>query len=93
MHRQAIGVHHRVTLTRKSATRTAHILMFIVRNAGPVLVHAHNRRIDHLHRRIMTGGQRIHDSVPNASPPPANEAVVTSCAGTVGFRQIAPKSA
>jgi hypothetical protein len=23
---------------------------------GPVLVHAHDRRINYLHRRIMTGG-------------------------------------
>jgi hypothetical protein len=43
-----------------------------------MLVHAHNGGIDHLHRRVMTGGQRIHDLVPYASPPPTNEAIVTS---------------
>jgi hypothetical protein len=56
MDRQAIGVHHRVNLTRQPSSRTAHILMIIVRDAGSVLVDAHNRRIDHLHRRIVTGG-------------------------------------
>jgi hypothetical protein len=58
-----------------------------------VLVYADDRRIDHLHRRIMTGGQRIHDMVPNACPPPTNEAIVASRAGTVGLRQIAPRDA
>ena len=38
----------------------------------------------------MTGGQCIHDLVPDASPPPANEAIVTSGAGTVVLRQVAP---
>jgi hypothetical protein len=43
-----------------------------------------------MHRRIMTGGQRIHDPVRDASPPPPNEAIVTNGAGTIGFREIAP---
>jgi hypothetical protein len=55
-----------------------------------MLVHAHDRGIDHLHRRIMTGSQRIHDLVPYASPPPTNEAIVTSSAGTKGLWQGAP---
>ena len=38
----------------------------------------------------MTGGQRIHDLVPDASLPPVNEAIIASGAGTMGFRQIAP---
>jgi signal transduction histidine kinase len=41
----------------------------IVRNAGSVLMHAHDGCIDHLHRRVMTGGQRIHDPIPDASLP------------------------
>jgi len=53
----------------------------IVRNAGSVLMHAHDGCIDHLHRRVMTGGQRIHDPIPDASLPPTNEAVVASGAG------------
>jgi hypothetical protein len=53
-------------------------------------MHAHDGCIDHLHRRVMTGGQRIHDPIPDASLPPTNEAVVASGAGAIGFRQIAP---
>jgi hypothetical protein len=40
----------------------------------------------------MTGGQRIHDPVPDASPPPPHEAIVTSSAGTKGLGQVAPWS-
>jgi len=39
-------------------------------------MHPDNRRVDHLHRRIMGGGQRAHDPAPDASPSPANKAVV-----------------
>jgi hypothetical protein len=65
--------------------------MIVVRDAGSVLVHAHDGGIDHLHRRIMTGGQRIDDLVPDASLPPAHEAMVTSGAGTIGLWQVAPR--
>ena len=41
-----------------------------------MLMHADNRRINHLHRRIMGGGQRVHDPAPDTSPSPSNEAVV-----------------
>jgi putative tryptophan/tyrosine transport system substrate-binding protein len=40
--------------------------MIVVRDAGSVLVHAHNRGIDHLHRRVMTDRQRIQDLIPDA---------------------------
>jgi hypothetical protein len=63
--------------------------MLVVRDAGSVLMHAHDGGIDHLHRRVMIGGQRIHDLVPDASPPPPNEAIVTSGAGTIGLWQVA----
>src|SRR5712671_3709719 len=53
-------------------------------------VHAHDGGIDHLHRRIMTGGQRVHDLVPDASPLPTNESIVTSGARAIGLRQVAP---
>src|SRR5690349_14400005 len=52
--------------------------------------HADDRGIHHLHRRVTTGGQCIHDPVPDASPPPPDEAIVTSGAGTVVLRQVAP---
>jgi hypothetical protein len=81
MDRQAIGVHHRVNLARQASSRAPHILVIVVRDTGAMLVHAHDRSIDHLHRRIMTISQRIHDLVPDASPPPTNEAILTSGTG------------
>jgi hypothetical protein len=65
-------------------------LVIVVRDTGSVLMHAHDGGIDHLHRRIMTDGQRIHDLVPDANLPPTNEAIVAGGAGTIGLRQIAP---
>lgn len=53
-------------------------------------MHPNNRCVDHLHRRIMSGGQRVHDAAPDASPPPANEAVVASGRRTEVIRQVAP---
>jgi len=64
--------------------------MIVVRDAGSVLVHADDGGIDQLHRRVMTGGQRIHDLVPDASLPPPNEAIVTGGAGTIGCWQVTP---
>jgi hypothetical protein len=55
-----------------------------------MLVHAHDRRIDHLHDRLMSSGQRLHDLVPDASPPPADEPIVAGRTRSVDFRQIAP---
>jgi len=89
MDRQAIGV-HRVNLARQASSRATHILVIVVRDTGAVLVYAHDGCIDHLHRRIMTGSQRIHDLIPDASPPPTNEAIATSGAGTIGLWQVAP---
>ena len=37
-----------------------------------MLVHVDDGGIDHLHRRIVSHRQRIHDLIPDASPPPAN---------------------
>jgi hypothetical protein len=53
-------------------------------------MHANDRGIDHLHRRIMTSGQRVHDLVPDASLPPPNEAIVTGGARTIGRWQVSP---
>ena len=64
--------------------------MIVVRDTGSVLVHAHDGGIDHLHRRVVTGSQRIQNLVPDASPPPSSETIVTGGAGTIGFRQVAP---
>ena len=93
MDRQAIGVHDRMNLARQASSRATHVLVIVVRDTGSMLVHAHDGGIDHLHCRIMTGGQRIHDPVPDASPPPTNEAIVTGGPGTIGLRQVAPRRA
>ena len=53
-------------------------------------MHADNRRVDHLHRRIMGSGQRVHDAAPDASPSPANEAVVAGGVRTEVIGQVAP---
>jgi hypothetical protein len=78
-----------VNLACQAASRPAHILLIVISDAGSVLVHAHNGSIDHPHRRVMTGGQRIHDPVPNAGLPPPNEAIIASGARTIRCRQIA----
>ena len=36
----------------------------------------HDRRVNHLNGCVMRGGQRVHDLVPDTSPPPANEAII-----------------
>ena len=59
MDRQTIGVDYRVNLAREASSRATHSLVIVVRDTRSVLVHAHDGGIDHLHRRIMTGGQRI----------------------------------
>jgi hypothetical protein len=43
-----------------------------------MLVNADDGRIDHLHARIVSERQAIHDAVPDARPAPANEAIVAS---------------
>jgi len=90
MDRQAIGVHDRVNLARQASSRATHVLVIVVRDTGSVLMHAHDGGIDHLHRRVVTGSLRFHDLVPDASPPPPNEAIVTGGAGTIGLWQVAP---
>ena len=47
-------------------------------NASRVLVHAHNGRVDHLHGRVMSRSERVHDPAPDASLSPANEAIVNN---------------
>jgi hypothetical protein len=41
-----------------------------------MLMDAHHRRVDHLHRGIMCGGQCAHDACPDPCPPPPNEPIV-----------------
>jgi hypothetical protein len=51
-HGQSVCINSGVHLAGQSASRAADVLFSVSRDAGPMLVHAHDRRIDHLHRRI-----------------------------------------
>ena len=55
--RQPVRVHYRMNFAGQSASRTTHRLASVSSNAGGVLMHAHDRRVDHLHVRIMSGGK------------------------------------
>lgn len=43
--------------------------MIVVRHVSSALLHPHDQRIDHLHRRSLTGRQCIHDPVAVAGLP------------------------
>ena len=66
-HRQTIAVHNDMDLAGQPATRATNMLAVVIGDAGTMLVHADNGRIDHLHRRIVSSRQRIHDLIPDAS--------------------------
>src|ERR1039458_7877997 len=66
------------------------MLFCIARDAGSVLMHTHDRRIDHLYCRIMSCGQCVHNLVPNARTSPTNKAIVAGRIGAKRLRQIAP---
>jgi hypothetical protein len=51
-----------------------------------VLVHAHDRRVDHLDGGIMGGSERVNDPAPDPGTTPAHKAVVVSGVGTEGDR-------
>ena len=91
LHRQAIGVHDCVNLARQPASRPAHVLFSVARDAGSMLVYTHDGGINHLHRAIVGGGQRFHDLVPDASLPPANEAIVAGRVWPITLWQVAPR--
>jgi hypothetical protein len=54
--RQPTGIDNRMNLGRQSASRPAHKLVTVGCNAGSVLVHADDGRINHLDGRIVVGG-------------------------------------
>src|SRR5262249_559537 len=86
--RQAIGIDQRMNLAGQPPSRPSHGLSFIPSDAGTVLMHADNRRVDHLYGVIMSAGQCAHDLGPDARPPPANEAIVASGVRTKVVWQI-----
>jgi hypothetical protein len=64
----------------------AHRLLFVACDTGPVLVHSHDGCVDRLHGRVVSGDHRIQDLIPDASPSPANEAIVAGRVGTKAVR-------
>src|ERR1043166_1062038 len=55
-----------------------------------MLMHANNRRIDHLHGGVVSAAQRAHDPAPDASPSPTDEAIIASGIWAELLRQVAP---
>jgi hypothetical protein len=49
-------------------------------------MNAHNGRVNHLHGRIMSSSNWFHDAAPDASPTPANEAIVAGGIGAEALR-------
>ena len=66
-------------------------MLAIARDAGPMLVNPNDRGVDHLHGRIVSGCECIHDLIPDACLPPADEAIVAGGMGSVAVWQIAPR--
>jgi hypothetical protein len=91
LHGQAFAVHDGVDLGAGPPARPPHLLGSVAGDAGSVLVHTDDRRVDHLHGRIMGCGQGGHDLIPDACLAPANEAIVAGGVGSVAPRQIAPR--
>ncbi|MBA7473270.1 hypothetical protein ES707_08605 [subsurface metagenome] len=53
-----------------------------------MLMHADNRRVDHLDSGIVGSGKRVYDAAPDTGSPPPNEAVAASGARTKRLGQI-----
>ncbi len=56
-----------------------------------MLVHPHDRSVDHLDGGIMGSGERIHDPAPDPGAAPAHKAVVAGGVGTKGAREVTPR--
>jgi hypothetical protein len=84
--RQAVAVDHRMNLAGESASRSPHGLPLVSGNAGAVLMHTHDGRVDHLDGGIMASGERVHDPAPDPGASPAHKAVVARGVGTEGDR-------
>jgi hypothetical protein len=90
---QTSTINDHVELARRPSPRAPYGLVAAVADAGSMLVDAHHRSVDHLHSHILRGGQRLHDAVPDASPPPAHEAIVASGARAIDGWDVSPRCA
>ena len=59
--RQAIGIDKRMNLAGQSTSRPPHRLPSVSCDARPMLMHANNRRVAHVHGGIVRAGQCAHD--------------------------------
>jgi hypothetical protein len=51
---KTIAIHNDLDLASQPTTRATNMLVSVIGDAGSMLVHADDGRIDHLHRRIMS---------------------------------------
>ncbi len=58
-----------------------------------MLMHAHDRAVDHLNLAVVCFHDGVHQTVPDTSLPPTIEAVVDGRVGSITFGQIAPRRA
>jgi hypothetical protein len=54
-------------------------------------MNADNRGVDHLDRRIVSGGECIYNTAPDTGPPSAIEAVIAGYLRAKMIRKIAPR--
>ena len=78
-HGHPVGVNNNVKLHRG------------ICNTSGMLVHAHHRSTDHLHRGIMCRSKCVHDTCPDPCPPSTDESIVAGCRGAIDVRKIAPR--
>src|SRR5262245_30310218 len=60
---------------------------------GGMLMHAHDRAVDHLHLAVVSLDDSVHQAIPDAGLAPPIEAVVGRGIGPVSFGKIAPRCA
>ncbi len=60
-HGSSVGVNNSVNLVGQSTSRRAQAMLSVPLYPGPMLLREDGRCADHLYRRIMSGGQRLHD--------------------------------
>src|SRR5262245_31898902 len=79
-----------MNLAGQSTSRPPHRLSPVSCDARPMLMHAHNGCVDHLHSGIVGAGQRTPELGPHAGPTPPDKAVVASRVRTEVVGQVTP---
>jgi hypothetical protein len=55
MHRKPVSINDRVKLAGQTTSGTPHRLSSVPSDAGTMLMHTDDRRVDHLHGSVMGG--------------------------------------